>query len=96
MKFLDETIASSGGLRDYRAEIMYGAFVSKCFVNQEYSSSSFLLKLLCLTVVICIYPIKTTNTGTSQDPFVWGCKANLPEFTWSVSCSIVTDYYGDR
>ena len=33
------------------------------------------------------FPIKTTHTGTSREPFCLGnVRLNLPESTWSVSC----------
>ena len=43
------------------------------------------------------FPIKIKYTGTSRELFyLGGLRLNLPEFTWSVSCSIVTDQRGRR
>ena len=43
------------------------------------------------------FPIKIKHTGTLRELFcLRGLRLNLPEFTWSVSCSIVTDQRGRR
>ena len=42
-------------------------------------------------------PIKTMHARTLREPFCLGSvKLNLLESTWSASCSVVTDHYGDR
>ena len=43
------------------------------------------------------FTIETTHTGTLQEPFcLCDVRLNLPESTWSVSCTIVTDHCGGR
>ena len=68
---------SSGGFRDYGAEIICRALVWKFFVNQDYSSSSYSLKLLCLKGVLKCFPVISFQFfircgAPSGLPKVWG------------------------
>ena len=51
-------------------EIILGA-------SEEHSSSYFPLKLLCITVVLCVFLFKSHTQGRCEKPFAWGCRVKF-------------------
>ena len=76
---------SSGSFRDYEAQGRnhLRALAWKFFVNQDYSSSSFLLKLLCLKSIFKCFPVISFQfflrcRAPSGLPKVWGLELQSP------------------
>ena len=61
----------------------------KAFAKRACSNISVIKQAKCVTTS---YILKQCHWGRRENPSV-GVRLNLPELTWSISCSIVTDHY---